>query len=771
MNNYNSNQKLPVINNPESLGGGAGGSGFGNDSSGDELRPGRTKRRRGSSQPGTQYSIKVTNPDKEVTTAPEVEDGAKPEGGEVNPELNLEALPDLNETPEEEVIEVVGESNEGVEEGVEEIEFPALDDIENEYPFQIDSETGLSSQLTNIKALESQLQDLEEGSSGYEEIKSSIENDRSQEKIEFETSLEENNKKLSKIYTTLYTKGKGTGSFTGNEEQMVIINNYLVKLKSNSKYSKQATQIEDTISSIKSNIDTLTTQLSYFNTETQSQIAEAIQSQKDTLQTELSQAQQEYNGSEAEAFDTKILLERQLEGQLTDPNNLFSQDNINQIFATYGLKEGRDRLKQLQEQSDKAREQAARNEIQDEIVSHIHHHLDSGRSLFQKELVDAISLDMQSQLEVLLEESEKNSEEYREINRVLQSSGEYRISEIVNSQNPKLQELVFWYKVNLDDGKTTAEILGDDKNNNLAQYVAKETDRQFKEQELEIKKGVLDGQGYLHSRLDNKRRGEIDSRIESQFNTAKTNEINKLNSEISGLESTTDYYSSDSQDKLMLAEKEALRPYDVTQFNAELQKELESGQITFEKGHFNSVENIPARNAEINGQLDSLSNETKSLIKNSDQISPDLKQRLQNLEIEQQRQAIQGEIDSISSRRRFKWFGIGKKKAESLTSLLNQVNANLITQNQFKTQVAQNQEQYQKISVNISRLKELYNKLPNSIQLSLKSLENTSGGNISTTIDTAVQELQSYETPVELQAQRDKIAELQKQIKELEGIK
>ncbi len=769
MNNYNSNQKLPVINNPESLGGGSGGSGFGNDSFEGESIPGRRTRRRGSSQPGTQHNIAVTTLDQKVNTPPEVEEGAKLEGEEVSSDLDLEDLPDLNETPEE-VIEVVGESNEGVEEGVEDIELPALDDIGNEYPFQIDSETGLSSQLTNIKALESQLQDLEEGSSRYEEIKSSIENDRSQKKIEFETSLEENNKKLSGIYTTLYTKGKGTRSFTGTPEQMLIINSYLGKLKSNSKYSAQATQIEDTISSIKSNIDTLTTQLSDFNTETQSQIAEAIQSQKDTLQTELSQAQKEYNGTEAEVFDTKILLERQLEGQLTDPNNLFSRYNINQIFATYGLKEGRDRLQQLQEQSDKAREQAARNEIQDEIVSHMYLHLDSDQSSFQTELVDAISRDMQSQLELLLQESEENSEEYREINRALKSSGEYRISEIANSSNPKLQELVFWYKVNSAGGKTTAEILGDNNNKNLAQYVAKETNRKYQEQKTEIANGK-DGQRYLHSKLDKRRRGEIDSGIESQFNIAKKAEIDNLNSEISVLKSAPDYYSSDSQDKGMLAEKAALRPYDVTQFNAELQKELESGQITFEKGDFNSVEYIPAKNAEINSKLGILSNETKSLIKNSDQISPDLKRRLQNLDMEQQRQAIQSEIDSISSRRRFKWFGIGKKKAESLTSLVNAVNLNLKEETKLKTQFAQNQEQYRMISDKISNLRKLYQNLPKSIQLSLNRLENTSGESISTTIETAVQELQSYETPAELKAKRDKIAELQKQIEELEGIK
>jgi hypothetical protein len=690
------------------------------------------------------HSIEGINP------AIEAEDDIELKGGEVSPELNLEDLPDLNETPEE-VIEVVGESNEGVEEGVEEIELPALDDIENEYPFQIDSETGLSSQLTDINSLEAQLQALEEGSSGYEEIKSGIENDRSQEKIEFETSLEEEKRKLRGIYTTLYTKGKGAGSFTGNAEQMVIINNYLGKLKSNSSYLAQAMQIEDTISSIKSNIDTLTTQLSAFNTETQSQIAEAIKVTKDTLQTELSQAQQEYTGTEAEAFDTKILLERQLEGQLTDPNNLFSQDNINQIFATYGLKEGRDRLQQLREESTQAREQVARNEIREDIFSYAYDYRNN------PDLAQALSIDIQTKLESL-----PPSEG---ITRALSLNGTDKLTYLTESKDSQLNALAFWFDRDTDIDQVLSE------HPQFAQYVKSKTDEGYRQQQQKITEGILGGRTYLNSEADNQLQQGIDSRIESQFNTAKTDEIDKLKSEISGLEYAEDYYSSDRQDKLMLAEKDALRPSDVSQFNGELEKALESGQITFEKGDFNSVENIPAKNTEINSQLGSLSNETKSLIKNSDQISPELRQRLQSLEIEQQRKAIQSEIDSISSRRRFKWFGIGKKKAESLTSLQNQVNASLIRQNALKTQFTQNQEQYQKILANISRLKELYDKLPKSIQSRLNSLENPNFDSMNTTIDNEVQELQNYETPAELKAQRDKIAELKEQIKNLEEIK
>lgn len=763
MNDFNLDQKPHILSIPESLEGGSGRSGFGNDSSEGESRPGRRTRRRGSSQTGTEHNIAVTTPDKEVTTPPEVEEGAKLEGEEVSSDLDLEKL--------QADLETVTDESSSTTEGGSELDPDSLNfdldelvdqGIEESKPkFEV-NEDGLSVQGAEIKGIKSQIQQLE---SGQGEAFDAIQNEILQSRQESRMSLENQKTKLEGIQLQLlqmiekaYNKLKEK-----DPKSTESIKEFTEKARSKPQFGKAITDNEDSLLKVAKELQT-------FDQETENQVQTAIKKRLEELKGELTESQASYTETGAEENDKKVLLERQLEGQLTDPNNLFSWDNMNQIFATYGLKEGRDRLQQLQEQSDKAREKAAHDEIQDEIVSQMYLHLDSRASSFQQELVDAISLDMQSQLAVLLQESEENSEEYNEIDKALQLSGEYRISKIANSGNPKLQELVFWHKVNLDGGKTTAEILGDNNNKNLAKYVAKETNRRYQEQKTEIANGK-DGQGYLHSKLDNERRVKIDSGIESQFNTAKKAEIDKLNSEISVLQSAPDYYSSDSQDKGMLAEKAALRPYDVTQFNAELQKELESGQITFEKGDFNSVEYIPEKNAEINGQLDSLSNETKSLIKNSDQISPDLKQRLQGLEIEQQSKAIKNRIDTISSKRRFKWFGIGKKQVESLTSLVNAVNLNLTEETKLKTQFAQNQEQYRMISEKISNLRKLYQNLPKSIQLSLNRLENTSGGDISTTIDTAVQELQSYETPAELKAKRDKIAELQKQIEELGKIK
>ena len=713
------------------------------------------------------HSIEVTNPDKEVNTAPEVE-----EGEEGNPDLNLGNLPDLNETPEEAEIEMVGESTEGVEGEVEDIELPDLDAIEDEYPFERDSETGLSLQLTNIKALESQLQDLEEGSSGYEEIKSSIENNRSQKKIEFETSLEEKKTKLREIYTQLYTKGQGSGSFTGNAEQMVIINNYLDKLKSNSNYSAQAIQIEVTINTIKSKIEQLTTQLSDFNTETQSQIAEAIKSKKDNLQTELSKAQQEYNRSEAEAFDKKVLLERQLEGQLTDPNNLFNQDNIEQIFATYGLKEGRDRLQQLQEQSDKAREQAARDEIQDEIVSRIYHHLYSGQSSFKPELVDAISLDMQSQLEVLLEESEKNSEEYREINKAFTLSGADRISYIDNSQNPKLQELVFWYKVNLDGGKTTAEILGDDKNNNLAQYVAKETDRQYKEQEQKIQEEKLNGQVYLHSKLDQERRVEITKRIATEFDRAQQAEVNRIYSdEIYPLEEQKSQLESEAENERRLASEQAQAESQMESFKAEL-TDPNSNQLKFENGQFELVEEIIPRQEEISQESEKIKQNITIEITNNDKIPADIRQALaQEQEPDRIIVLLANKVQDLSKRKRNTWlkplgFRMDGEKIDALTNLKLSVDTQVRQYNTLQAEKKSNLERYQATSQIKTELTRIYQSLPKSIQSALNALSNPDVATIMQTIDAELSQIQVSKTEAGTKAsEREKqIADLTEQI-------
>jgi len=620
----------------------------------------------------------------------------------------------------------------------EDLELPPLED---ELDFDTYLETGLSTALTTIESLKAQIQTLEEGGTIYQEIKSQIETERATEKTNLENSLKENETELNQFYIDIFIKVKAKGEFTGSEAQKSKIDEYLEKYKDN----KVVISIKTKFDTYKKQIQELTATLATFDTETESQIQARVQAEKGTLQESLSKAQKEYSGSDAEANDKKVLLERQFQEQLTDPNQLFSYDNIASIFAIYGLQEGLKKLEELKQESDQAREQAARDEIRKNIMSRAY--------LYGKipELAKALSTDIQPKLEALQESGKESS---YTIEKALSLQGSARLDYLVDSEDPQLEKLAFWFDRNANIDQFLAE------HPQFAQYVEKTTNQKYEQQQQEIKSGGIDGQQYLGSRSDNARRVEIDGRIVEQLESSKRNKVEKLQKELSGLQYDETGGAYDTQDRAMLSEQKKLIPYDIKQFQTELQQALKFGQIKFEKGQFSALEDIPAKQQGINKQLETLFGTIKPVLEAAGYS-------LQSLE---SLPNIANAIDNHKQEADKKLFGFGKKQAETLGNLATKVDNTIYQYNALESERQQNLEQFRNNIESISKLKEYYQKLPQSIQDSLTSLTNPNFDTIKQTIDTGVESIQNYQTPTEITEKRSQIQALESKIAETRAI-
>lgn len=637
--------------------------------------------------------------------------------------------------------------NEGGEIRADAIEVEDLDQelppLEDELDFDTDLETGLSTALTTIESLQAQIQTLEEGGTRYQEIKSQIEIERATEKTNLENSLEENKTKLNQLYANIFTRVKARVEFTGSEAHKSKIDEYLEKYKDNEAVSS----IKAKFDTFKRQIQELTATLATFDTETESQIQASIQAEKGTLQESLSKAQGEYSGSDAEANDKKVLLERQFQEQLTDPNQLFSDDNIASIFAIYGLKEGLKKLEELKQESDQAREQADRDEIRKDIMARVDWYTRI------PELAEALSTDIKTKLEAL-QESDLESDTIKE---ALSLEGTDRLDYLVNSKDPQLQGLAFWFSQYRQD-RSDSNIL--DEHPKFAQYVDRETNKIYEQQQQDIKSGRIDGQKYLGSVSDNTRRVEIDNRISTQLERYKNTKIQELQRELSGLQYDETGGAYDTQDRAMLSEQEKLRPYDINQFQTELKTALESGQIKFEQGQFSALENIPEKQREINRQLETLFGTIKPVLEAAGY-------RLQSLE---SLPNIANNIENDKQEANKKPFGLGKKQAQALVKLLEEVDKTISKYNQLQAEKRKNSEQFENNNQSISKLKEFYQKLPQSIQKSLTSLENPNFETITQTINIGVESIQNYQTPPEIAEKRSQIQAIESKIAETRAI-
>lgn len=722
MNSFNPDQNLHILSSPEDPEGGAGGS---------NVPPNQADQE-----------------NSELRVRGEVLEGQ--EGLETAGQSNVEGGGEVDslDLPPLESEEVQATSNETL---TKDLELPPLED---ELNFGIDSETGLSKALTTIESLQAQIQTLEEGGTRYQEIKSQIETERATEKTNLENSLKENETELNQIYTDIFIKVKAQSEFTGSEAQKSAIDEYLEKRKDHPAVSSIKTKFD----TFKKQIQELTATLATFDKETESQIQARVQAEITKLQETLSQAQGEYSGSDAEANDKKVLLERQLQEQLTDPNQLFSSQNINQIFTIYGVKEGLAKLEALKQESDQAREQAARDEIRRDIMSSV------GWYNQIPELAEALSTDIKTKLEAL----QQSNPESDTIKIALSLEGSDRLNYLIDSEDSQLRGLAFWFDRDSNIDQVIAE------HPQFAQYLAKETNKRYEEQQQDIESGRRDGQIYLGSRMDNVRRVRIDNRISSNLERSKRIEIEALQRELYRLKYDETGQEYDKQDRAMLSEHEQLRPADIEKFRTELKQALESEKVAIKLDQFRIFEIRPNVNgcdqeiSRIRVEQDGKKQIIKSLMATNTEI--DYNPNKSDISGEVIYDQIDKKIKEIESKKRFKFLGIGGDRVNTLMELRQNVEKELEIYNQLESQA---QEAVQKRVDNLDtaqRLSQSYQKLPQSIQKSLSSLQNPNLDTITQAIDTGVEAIQNHQTPPEIAEKRSQIQALESEIAETQAI-
>lgn len=672
------------------------------------------------------------NPDKKthILSSPESPEGGTGNSGQAN----------MSEQDQAELSRKVLEYQQGVE-AEENLEVNGLENFDNliaqtainlesteKPPFELDSETGLSLQGSQIEDLKTQLEALDNDESARADLSAEIEANRMQNREILNTKLEEY-KDIRKGINT-----KIQASINQSNTPNLSIEDFI---SGNEQLQAKVAELEQVI---QKGEDTLND----FDTETKTQVEKAIQDKKNELQQQLTEAQAGYVESGAEGYDNKTLLELQLQEQLIDPDALFSDKNIDQILTTYGAKEGLDKLQDLKQESNKAREQADRDKIKGEVFAYVD---DYNNNL---ELAESLSTDIQTKLEIL-QQSDPDSET---IQKALSLEGAKRLDYLLDSRDSQLEELAFWANRDVNIDKVLAE------NPQFAKYLDKETNNRYEKQQQEIREGRIDGASYLGSRMDNARGLDIDNRISSNLERYKGTEIEALQRELYSLQFDESGNYFDREDQSMIDQKEQLRPAEIEKFKSELSQALKSGQIQFENGKLSLLENIPAKNEKINQELAKLLATTKPIL----EIAGYAIQSLDGLA------DISSKINEAKEKAEKRPLGLGKNTAKALEKLAQEVLKVMEQYNQLQGEKQSNISKFEADRETKGKLDETYNKLPQAIKDKFTALENANLDLVTQAIDAGVSEIQNYETPPEIVEKRQKITDLESQIAETQSI-
>jgi hypothetical protein len=624
------------------------------------------------------------------------------EGGEeAKPDLNIENLSSLITEAAEKVNQEVEQSS-----------------------FKIDPDTGLSLQGAKIEELKAKLETIKNGEST--EIDNEIQADRSTEKEILLANLEALNKTKTEIDNQIQSTGKSLEDL-----------------------GRVSPELDQTLELLQSQLTEAEKIVAQYEEETTRQILEARQLAESQLQSELESTQEAYLGSDAELSDRKILLEMGLQDNLTDPDALFREQNIQQVLDTYGLQEGMDRLQQLLTESNTAREQAARAKIQTDIFQNSYDYQNN------PDLAGALDQDIEAKLQTL----QQQNPDSETVSEALRLQDQRRLDYLMNSGDSQLQELAFWFSEVRGD-KAEAQILAE--NPNFAKYVEKQTEERYSKQKQQVEAGEIDGRSYLGSEADRQLQQDIDTRIENEFTRAKTDKLEALQTELTSLQSDENGDPFDSLDQSMSADRDKLErdKDEIDKFQAELAQALQDGRVKFEKGTFSPDEDIPSKNESIDQDLAKLLDTTKPLLKMAGYAI----QSLDGLS------GIAEEINQNKEKAEKRPFGLGKNTAKALEKLAQEVSKAMEQYNQLQTEKQSNITKSQESRNSQDNLQQAYNKLPKSIQDKLSALENPSLDTITQAITSGVEEIKSYETPSEISERREQISALESQIAETEAI-
>lgn len=661
---------------------------------------------------------------RDIIYAPEQEGGSSSH----NPELSSEKL---GEKPAEDLDSIL----EGIEMSTEEQPVPdtepiledALDSAEQaiqspDLPFPISEKSGLSYQGETIHELKEQLQALES---------------REDKRIEEET-IEARKEAYTQVEQAL------TLAQTDLDDTIRKISARLNKLKADN--PKITLTTEDFINStpaLKSIVDTKEEALKVseqnsaeFKAETQRLIEEAYKSAIKEIEERLKPLQHEYTGSEAEVHDKRVLLDQKLESLLTSPEELFSDTHIAEILAVYGLQEGKERIQQLQEQSKEAQEQQKKDDIKEEILQNIYWSKDE-----IPELTQAINTDIEAKLNQLQEQYP----DLEPITIALKLSGKDRFAYLLDSEEPKLEQLAFWSTMYKSGNWDT--ILAE--HPQLRQYVENQVNRTFADREQ--------AKEDFHLQREKKSQELITATIENQVSRYKKQEVNRIQGEISQIQNDETFYTQDRRDKSIVQSKEAIRLNDINEFKTSIQSGVEG--ITINEGRFITQNDIAESNKKIDEEMVVLLTKIQGYITGMG-YKQDKVSSLDDLNTFGEQ--ITNDL-TTESKKLFK----DKAKITQLTALQKHIEEVKEHHQTLNNQKIENQEIFRQRLERVRELNTIVGRLPQYIKETLMaSPMNT----MSERLEALVQELQQYETPAALTATRERIALLQKQIEELQRV-
>lgn len=591
----------------------------------------------------------------------------------------------------------------------------------NKSPFEIDEETGLSLQGQTVQEIQDRLAQLENRQAT--DIEESIHSSRGEEQGQLKSILEI--AKTSQDDTLLQIQ-KAFNSFKSSyPDSPVTIEAFIAKKDT----------LQNIVDTNEKKVQEAEASLATFEAETKRLIDEAYETELQTTKDRLEPLKPEYEGSEVEKHDKQVLLEQKLESLLNNPEELFSDAHIAEILAVYGLQEGQDKIQNLQEQSQQAQEQQKKDDIKEEILQNIYWSKDE-----IPELTQAINADIEAKLKQL-------QEQYPDLEPItisLKLSGKDRFAYLLDSEDPELEQLAFWSSSKGD--KNWDNILAE--HPQLRQYVESQVNHTFADREQKKED--------FHIQREKQSQERITATIENGVSRYKKQEVNRIQGEISQIQNDEVFYSQDRKDKSIVQSKEAIRLTDINEFKASIQSGVDG--ITINEGGFITQNDIAESNKKIDEEMVVLLTKIQGYITGMG-YKQDKVSSLDDLNTFGEQ--ITDDL-TIESKKLFK----DKAKITQLAALQKHIEEVKEQHQTLNNQKTENQKIFRQRLERVRELNTIAGRLPQYIKETLMASPMNS---MSEKLDAIVQELQQYETSAELQAQRDKIDQLQRQIEELRG--
>lgn len=579
--------------------------------------------------------------------------------------------------------------------------------------FEISDETGLSKQGEIINELKQNLQNLENNPSL--EISENIKQERS-------LDLQNLNKKLE-------SSQEQKEILNSKEEAMVNFPDMSID-----EFISSYPKLENKVNQLNSNIEKNQEDIELFNTETEKIIDDARKEELDKLKENIKELESKYKGSEAEKYDNKIILDKELKSLIDNPKELFSEKNVSNIYDIYGLEEGNDYINQLLEIIEQSKEELLKDSISKKLFRNTSDYVVGGYKMEGEDVVEAISNDIGDKL-IQLQELNPDS---KTIQKALKLTGEDRLTYLLNSNDSQLKELAFWFNkdANLED------VLQD--NPQYQKIFTKSVEDSFSKQKSD--------EFYIKTQEEEKK--SINEIISRESRIYKENEVGKILDQIRDIEGSEDYRNLNNIDQTMMSYKRSLEQ---GKLDDDFIQSLESAndKYIFKDGEFNLQWDWAKRDS-LNSQMEKISSELSDKLGNNkfSEIS----------DFDNALNKISKDIDTESK----KFFLLrNNKEITRLQELQNTVNLEKQKYIDLKDELNKEIQKWRDAGYARDELSKKYKQLPKYIQQKLDGITDISNENLVKIVKESASEILNYEPDKELISKKENINKLNQKLENI----